>query len=101
MESDLFFEERKLYDVAAVSAAEEWSSSSQYRDRLAEILRDILLQGRESGEFERKAPIDEVTRAILLAMVPFIGPRVLQFHLDFVPNGSNEVIAMILRSLAP
>ncbi|HKX77677.1 MAG TPA: TetR/AcrR family transcriptional regulator [Novosphingobium sp.] len=101
MGSDLFFEERKLYDVAAVSAAEEWSSSAQYRDRLAEILHGILLQGRESGEFERKTPIDEVMGAILLAMVPFIDPRVLQFHLDFVPNGSNEVIAMILRSLAP
>lgn len=101
MGSSLFFEERKLYDVAAVSAAEEWSSSTRYRNHLAEILRNILLQGRDSGEFERKTPVDEVTRAILLAMMPFIDPRVLQFHLDFVPDGSNEVIAMILRSLAP
>lgn len=101
MGSDLFFEERKLYDVAAVSAAEGWSSSTRYLNKLAEILHGVLLQGRESGEFERKTPVDEVSRAILLAMMPFIDPRVLQFHLDFVPNGSNEVIAMILRSLAP
>jgi len=101
MGSELFFEERKLYDVAAVSALEQWSSTTNYLDRLAEIVHNILLSGRESGEFERKTPIDEITRAILLAMRPFIDPRVLQYHLDFVPEGANEVVSMILRSLAP
>lgn len=99
--SELFFDERRLHDVASTSAEESWSSSTKYWDELSQSLRTILREGRDSGEFERKTPIDELTRAILLAMRPFIDPRVLQFHLDFVPDGSNEVISLILRSLAP
>lgn len=101
MGSELFFQERRLHDVAATSSEEHWSSSARYWDRLGEILSDILRHGREAGEFERKTPIDELTRAVLLAMRPFIDPRVLQYHLDFVPDGSNEVVSLILRSLAP
>lgn len=101
MGMELFFQERKLHDVAATSSAEQWGSSVKYLETLSETLRSILHEGRDSGDFERKTPLDELTRAILLAMRPFIDPRVLQFHLDFVPDGSNEVIALVLRSLAP
>lgn len=101
MSMQLFFEERKLYDIAAVSTRDAWSSSTKYYDRLAERLQSILREGREAGEFERKTPIDEVTRAILLAITPFADPRVLQHHLDLVPDRSNEVVSLILRSLAP
>lgn len=97
---ELFFQERKLHDVAATSADEQWSSSTRYWDKLAATLRDILQFGRESGDFERKTPVDELVRAILTAMRPFIDPRVLQFHIELVPDGSNEVISLVLRSLA-
>lgn len=98
---ELFFQERKLHDVASISSAENWSSSTAYWKKLADMLNTIIQEGRENGDFERKTPADELTRAILMAMRPFIDPRVLQFHLDFVPDGANEVIALILRSLAP
>jgi AcrR family transcriptional regulator len=101
MGTELFFQERKLHDVAATSAQEQWASSVHYWEKLSETLRSILQQGRDDGDFERKTPIDELTRAILMAMRPFIDPRVLQYHLDFVPDGSNEVLALVLRSLAP
>lgn len=101
MGSQFFFDERKLYDAAAVSSREGWGSFVDYWNKLSEILREILQAGRENGEFERKTPLDEVTRSILLAMRLFIDPNVLQFHLDFVPDGSNEVVSLILRSLAP
>lgn len=99
--AELFFNERKLHDISAASFAEEWESSSRYRTKLEMKLKDIIREGREAGEFERKTPIDELCRAILLAMQPFIDPRVLEFNLDLVPERSNEVIALILRSLAP
>lgn len=101
MGSELFFQERKLHDIASVSCEESWSSSALYLTKLDETLLHILQEGRESGEFERKTPIDELVRSVLLAMKSFIDPRLLQYHLDFVPNGSNEVISLILRSLAP
>jgi AcrR family transcriptional regulator len=101
MEVQLFFEEKKLFDIASISCEEDWSSSGAYYIQLGEKIRQILQEGRENGEFERKTPLDEVTRAILMAMDSFIDPRFLQHHLDFVPDRSNEVIGLVLRSLAP
>jgi AcrR family transcriptional regulator len=101
MGAQLFFEERKLYDIASASTNENWNSAKNYLAQLATKLHEIIQEGRDKGEFERKTPIDEIIRAIMMAMDPFIDPRFLQHRLDSVPDGSNEVVAMVLRSLAP
>jgi hypothetical protein len=59
------------------------------------------MQGREAGEFERKTPLDETCRAIAGAMQPFVSPLMLQYNLDDLPRASNEMISLVLRSLAP
>lgn len=101
LSAELFFKERKLYDIAAYSAAERWRSSQAYVDRIETLLIEIIRDGREAGEFERKTPIDEAARAILMAFQPFMNPVMLQYNLDAVPDGTNEVVSLILRSLAP
>lgn len=101
MGASLFFEDRRLYEIASISTAEHWASHRHYTDRLAEMVEQIVLFGREHGELERKTPIDETVRAIMLAMQPFIDPRVLQYNLDLVPDGCNELVGLLLRSLAP
>lgn len=98
---ELFFKNRRLYDIAEVSYTEAWQSSTRYTERLSELIQDILVLGRKSGEFERKTPLDEATRAIMFVMQPFTDPRVLQYNLDRVPDGFDEVIGLVLRSLAP
>jgi len=98
---ETFFHDRKLHDIAAASADEGWGSSEAYKQAIAGILRQILIEGREAGEFERKTPIDETVRAILLAISPFMDPRALQHNLDRVPEGVPELTSLILRSLAP
>ena len=65
------------------------------------MLREIVKNGRETGEFERKTPLDEVCRSILYAMMPFIDPLHLERNLDLMPDSQNEVTGLILRSLAP
>lgn len=97
----LFFDERKLYDIAAVSSLEDWNSSRTYSQNVANLLQTIILEGRESGEFERKTPLDETCRGILQVMQPFMNPVMLQHNLDVLPDAPNEVINLVLRSLAP
>lgn len=101
MSAALFFNDRKLYEIAAYSAAERWPSSQAYLVRLNDTLAQIIREGRESGEFERKTPLDEAVRAMLFAYQPFSNPVMLQHNLDAVPDGANEVVSLILRSLAP
>lgn len=98
---ELFFKDRKIYDITAHSAAEQWGSSQAYKETLNEILAEIIKSGRESGEFERKTPLDETCRAILYAMMPFVDPLHLERNLDLLPEAPAEVVSLILRSLAP
>jgi AcrR family transcriptional regulator len=99
--ADLFFEDKMLYDIAAHSAAENWPASQIYLEKARELLREIILLGRETGEFERKTPIDETCEAILLVMQSFMHPLMLQYNLHQLPEAPTQVINLVLRSLAP
>ncbi|WP_417354605.1 TetR/AcrR family transcriptional regulator [Gallaecimonas pentaromativorans] len=99
--SHLFFHERKLYDIAAASASEAWPSVSHYEAHLKALVLDIVRDGREAGEFERKTPLDETANAIYLAMKPYINPLMLQYNLDNAAQHSSQLSNLILRSLAP
>lgn len=99
--TELFFDDRKLYEIAAHSVIERWPSCVAYCAGLEQIMRTIILEGRASGEFERKTPLDETARAIMSVMEAFVNPVMLQYKLDDLPDGPIEVTNLILRSLAP
>ena len=97
----LFFNDRKLYDIAASSAGEGWPPARAYAQRIRQILMEIVREGRETGEFERKTPLDETVHAIYLVMLPFVNPLLLQHNLDLVEDAPVQLSNLVLRSLAP
>jgi AcrR family transcriptional regulator len=97
----LFFNDRKLYDIAAASAAEGWPSARAYAKRIKQIVTDIIREGRESGDFERKTPLDETSHAIFLVVQPYVNPLLLQYNLDLVEDAPVQLSSLVLRSLAP
>lgn len=97
----LFFNDRKLYDIAAYACAEQWPSARSYAERVRRILMDVVREGRETGEFERKTPLDETVHAIYLVMQPYINPLLLQHNLDLVEDAPAQLSNLVLRSLAP
>lgn len=99
--SDLFFHDRKLYDIAAVANRDQWPSAAAHEQRLHQLIPQIILEGRQSGEFERKTPLDEVAHAIYLVMRPYISPVQLQYNLEEAPSSAVLLSALILRSMAP
>ena len=98
---DVAFNDRKIYEVATHASSENWAPVQAYVERLQALLEDILKEGRESGQFERKTPIDETCRAIYYALLLFIDPVFLQRSIDLLPDAQTEVTNLILRSLAP
>ncbi|MET0937355.1 MAG: TetR/AcrR family transcriptional regulator [Luteibacter sp.] len=96
-----FFAERQLYDIVVHSCSERWASSEAFVASLMELLVTLVQEGRDAGAFERKTPLDEVTRGIWFASLPFTHPVMLQHNLDDVESGLAEVTSLILRSLAP
>ena len=97
----LFFKERKLYEIAASAATERWQSVLAYEDRIQALLRDVLQAGRQSGDFERKTPLDETTMAIYLVMRPYLNPLLLQYSFDYTEDAPAQLSSLVLRSLSP
>ena len=97
----LHFNDRKLYDIAAHAAGEQWPSVRAHCDRIKQIVTEIVREGRESGEFERKTPLDETVQAIDLVVQPYVNPLLLQYNLDVAEEAPVQLSNLVLRSLAP
>ena len=97
----LFFDDRKLYDLAAAAASEPWPSVRDYEDQIQKLVSQIVVEGREAGEFERKTPLDETAMGIFLVMKPYMNPLLLQHNLDGVMDATASLSSLVLRSLAP
>ncbi|WP_186829723.1 TetR/AcrR family transcriptional regulator [Xanthomonas campestris] len=97
----LFFQDRKLYEIAASAATERWQSVVAYEERVQTLLQEILQQGRQSGDFERKTPLDEATRALYVLIRPYTNPVLMQHSLDVIDEVPGLLSGLVLRSLSP
>lgn len=97
----LFSEDRKLYEIASTAAASRWPATLTYEARVQELLKEILVQGRWEGEFERKTPIDDVTLATYLVLRPYLNPLMLQYSFEHFDVAPAELANLVLRSLSP
>jgi len=97
----LFFRERKLYEIAASAAHERWHATVIYEARIQKLLQNIVQEGRHSGDFERKTPLDETAMAIYLVMRPYLNPLLLQHSFDYTEEAPARLSSLVLRSLSP
>lgn len=97
----LFSQERKLYEIAASAASEKWDATIAYENRILKVLQNILQEGRQSGDFERKTPIDEAVKAIYLVMRPYLHPLLLQHSISYNTDAPILLSSLVLRSLSP
>jgi hypothetical protein len=91
----------KMHDIVAAAMVEKWQSCKSHEVTLTSIVRRIVQDGREAGEFERKTPLDETCRAILLALEPINNPILLAQRLEAIEEDAATVASLVLRSLAP
>lgn len=97
----LLFQDRKLYEIAASAASEHWQAALTYEARIQALLQDIVQEGRQTGDFERKTPLDETTAAIYLVVRPYLNPLLLQYSFDYADEAPAQLSGLILRSLSP
>ena len=97
----LFFRDRKLYEIAASAAGERWQAVLAYEERTQKLLQEILLEGRQTGDFERKTPLDETSMAIYLVMRPYLNPLLLRYSFDHTDEAPAQLSSLVLRSLSP
>src|SRR5260221_5210744 len=87
--SELFFRDRKMHDIVAAALGEKWQAVESHDAALLAIVRRILQDGRDSGEFERKTPMEDTCRAIMLAMEPVRHPILLEKKLDTLDEDAD------------
>ncbi|WP_018604851.1 TetR/AcrR family transcriptional regulator [Uliginosibacterium gangwonense] len=97
----LFSQDRKLYEIAASAATERWQAVLAYEEHTQKQLRDVLQEGRQTGDFERKTPLDETAMAIYLVMRPYLNPLLLQYSFDYTEEAPVLLSSLVLRSLSP
>ena len=97
----LLFQDRKLYEIATSAASERWQATLAYEERIQALLQDIVQEGRQTGDFERKTPLDETTAAIYLVMRPYLNPLLLQHSFDYNKEAPAHLSSLVLRSLSP
>ena len=98
---ELFFNDRKAHDLAVTACDERWPTIAEYKVNMAGVLSELIAEGREAGDFERKTPLDETVGAVLLAMVSFMHPILLEECLDDAEAQALTLANLVLRSLAP
>jgi AcrR family transcriptional regulator len=91
----------ELYDIAATASRDAWPSVQAYERYVKDFITQIVREGREAGEFERKTPLDETANAICLVMKPYINPLLLQYNLEGAQDATLHLSNLVLRSLAP
>src|ERR1043165_478497 len=97
----LLFQARSLYESPASAATEQWAVVAAYDQRVQQLLRDVLQEGRASGDFERKPPLDETVMAIYLALRPCSNPLRPQHSLHLAEEAPAHLPSLVLRSLSP
>ena len=80
---------------------ENWKAVLAYDERTQRLLREVLQQGRQSGDFERKTPFDETATAIYLVMRPYLNPLMLEHNFDYTEVAPALLSSLVLRSLSP
>lgn len=99
----LFLRERRLHDIIVVSIENQWTVTGEHDEVVYDVIRQIISDGRDSGEFERKTPLDEVCTAIRATAATYAHP-VLLSRLGEAREVEAKLAAvtnLILRSLAP
>ncbi|MGY5795685.1 TetR/AcrR family transcriptional regulator [Rheinheimera faecalis] len=97
----LFFRDQKLYEIAASAASERWQAVCAYEESIQKLLQEILQEGRLTGDFERKTPLDETVKAIYLVIRPYLNPLLLKHSFDHATEASSQLSSLVLRSLSP
>ncbi|MEJ8862180.1 TetR/AcrR family transcriptional regulator [Pseudomonas jessenii] len=96
----LFSQDRKLYEIATSAASERWGATIDYEERIRELLQNVLQEGRQSGDFESKTPLDETVMSIYLVIRPYLNPLLLQHGFDYIDEAPSKLSSLVLRSLS-
>jgi AcrR family transcriptional regulator len=99
---ELFVIEREVNDVVVAAVDGDWCTVGGHKEQLHSMLQQLIVEGRQAGEFEKKTPLDEVTDALAEIILLYTGARSIgNRSWSELENGLSATTNLILRSLSP
>jgi AcrR family transcriptional regulator len=99
---EIFFDGTRLHELVVAAMEASWCTATGHEDALHAMVRELVQAGRESREFERKTPLDEVSAGIAESIRLFSHPGSLQYRSrEQLEAALTVVVGLILRSLVP
>jgi AcrR family transcriptional regulator len=95
----LYNEQKKIYELVSASFEEHWESVGRFKEGIVEMIRKVVIQGRDSGEFERKTPLEETSRAIARMTELFYHPSFVEQAGKSQEEDALAVVNVAIRSL--
>jgi AcrR family transcriptional regulator len=98
---ELLVIEREVNEVVVEAIEGGWCTVAGHNAQISSMLEHIIDEGRHTGEFEKKTPLDEITDALAELIVPYTDPDCLAKRpWSELEKGMNATTNLILRSLA-
>jgi len=95
----LLCQQPKIHELVSASFEENWESVGRFREGLVQMIRNVVIQGRKSGEFERKTPLEVTSRAIARMTELFYHPSFLKLAGKSQDEEALAVANVAIRSL--
>ncbi len=98
---ELSLRESRLCEMISFAWQERWQAIEGYETSLEVLIRQLVEEGRRSGEFERNTPLEETCRSILISLETLRNPVLWTQRVDTLDDEAHSLAALVLRSLAP
>ncbi len=99
MRKTTFVEEKRVHELMAAAAGENWAIYKAHNDEVVTILRTIVMDGIVSGEFEVQDPGREA-RNVMTAFTPFYHPVLVEQEVregNDTEAGLRDQIAFLIK----
>jgi len=99
---ELFVVEREVNDVVVAAVEGNWCTVGGHKEQLHAMLQQLVTEGRQAGEFEKKTPLDEVADGLAEIIMLYTNGRSMSDRSwGDLEKSLNATTNLILRSLAP
>ena len=92
-----YFEESRLHDMVAAAIQEHWAVIAQHKDRIHQLIRIVIEDGVQRGEFHVADP-GRAAGLVHAALMKFCHPLAVVEHMDEDLAGQAEAMADFLAA---
>jgi AcrR family transcriptional regulator len=98
---ELIVVQSEVNEVVVAAIEGNWCTISGLQSQVYTMIERIVDEGRRSGEFDKRTPLDEITNGIAELLMPYLTAHCLAHRSwEDLEKGMSSATSLALRSLA-